>query len=127
MLKILVRIMNLSSSSLSVVLSYLQEQHLLQSTHGKVMVGYLTSQGVMMGLVFSIPPALSTGSISVGGVGIAFIRSLFAGALVTVFALILARRPVSMLLNFLSRNQAYSSELYLLGVVSLAMIMVCFV
>ena len=47
-----------SLSSLSIVLSYLHDQKLLHSTHGKVMVGFLTSQGVMMGLVFSIPPAL---------------------------------------------------------------------
>lgn len=88
------------------------------------MVGYLTCQGVMMGLVFSIPPALSAGSISVGGVSIAFIRALCAGGVVILFTWGVARRFVPVLLTFLSNNQANSKELYLLGVVSLAMVMV---
>ena len=77
-----------------------------------------------MGLVFSIPPAVSAGSISVGGVSIAFIRALCSGAVVILFTWGFARRFVPVLLTFLSNNQTNSKELYLLGVVSLAMVMV---
>jgi len=112
-----------SLSSLSLVLDYLHEQHLLHSVHGKVMVGFLTFQGLMMGLLFSIPPAISGGVVSVGGVGFALLRSLCGIALVAAFAYTFARYAMPTLLDFLTKNRANYDELYLLGVVSMAMVM----
>lgn len=112
-----------SLSSLSLVLDYLHDQNAVHSIHGKVMVGFLTFQGLLMGLLFSLPPAISGGVVSVGGVGLALLKS-FSGILVVAgFAYLFSRYALLTLLEFLSKNRSNYEELYLLGVVSLAMIM----
>jgi len=116
-----------SLSSLSIVLSYLHDQKLLHSIHGKVMVGFLTSQGVMMGFVFSIPPALSGGAVTMAGISLALLRACFSGLIVILCGYFIARMPMPALLRILNKNEQTSSfdseELYLLAVVSLAMVM----
>ncbi|GBG34226.1 UDP-N-acetylglucosamine transferase subunit ALG14-like [Hondaea fermentalgiana] len=112
-----------SLSSLSLVLDYLHDQQLLHTVHGKVMVGFLTFQGFLMGLLFSLPPAISGGVVSVGGVGLALFRSLSGILFVAAFAYLFSRYALPTLLEFLSKNRSNYDELYLLGVVSLAMVM----
>jgi len=112
-----------SLSSLSLVLDFLHEQHLLHTVHGKVMVGFLTFQGLMMGLLFSIPPAISGGVISVGGVSLALLRSASGIVLVASFGYAFSKYAMPTLLDFLTKDRENYDELYLLGVVSLAMVM----
>lgn len=112
-----------SLSSLSLVLDYLHEQRMLHTVHGKVMVGFLTFQGLMMGLLFSIPPAISGGVVSMGGVGFALLKSFCGIVVVSAFGYLFSRYMMPTLLEFLTKNRANYDELYLLGVVSLAMVM----
>lgn len=112
-----------SLSSLSLVLDYLHTQRLLHTVHGKVMVGFLTFQGLMMGLIFSIPPAISGGVVSMGGITYALSKSSFGIAVVAFFGFFFSRYMMPTLLEFLTKNRANYDELYLLGVVSLAMVM----
>jgi len=107
-----------SLSSLSVVLGFLVENKVEQTTHAKVMIGFLAFQGLLIGVLFSIPPALSGGSVSVGGVGVAIGRALIGVSLIVSFAYLVGTRIVPQMLHFLSQK---SEELFLLGVVSLAM------
>ncbi len=106
-------------SSLSVVLAFLTENKVEQTTHAKVMIGFLAFQGLLIGVLFSIPPALSGGSVSVGGIGVAVGRALVGVSLIVSFAYLVGTRIVPQMLHFLSKK---SEELFLLGVVSLAMI-----
>mmetsp|Transcript_17290 Transcript_17290/g.37771 ORF Transcript_17290/g.37771 Transcript_17290/m.37771 type:complete len:710 (-) Transcript_17290:649-2778(-) len=115
-----------SLSSLSLILDYLHEQRLVHSVHGKVMVGFLTFQGLMMGLLFSLPPAISGGVVSVGGVGYALFRSLSGILFVAAFAYFFSKYALPTILEFLTKDRANYDELYLLGIVSLAMVMALF-
>ena len=118
-------LLGLSSSlaSLSLVLDYLHEQKLLSSEHGKVMVSILTFQGLMMGFLFSIPPAISDGVITYYGVGFAMMRSFIAILAVIACAGAFARWAMPPMMNFLLNKDTGSNELYLLGVVSITMVM----
>lgn len=130
--------MSVSLSSLSVVLEYLHGHNLLQSTPAKVMVGMLGVQGFLVGLFFSIPPALSEEASNVvvpkqlGQVQqpeekqtfdvavsllTSFIYALFTSAL--AFAATRHVLPKIFASSFITGDQ----ELYLLVVVSLAMFM----
>ena len=131
--------MSVSLSSLSVVLEYLHAHNLLQSTPAKVMVGMLGVQGFMVGLFFSVPPALSVESPGLvvskdqtltkapvaekQATDIAF--SLFMSFLYALFTSGLAFAATRHVLPrvFASAFITGDQELYLLVVVSLAMFM----
>ena len=108
-----------SLSSLSVVLTFLAENKIEKTTHAKVMIGFLAFQGLLIGILFSIPPALSGGSVSVGGLSVAIFRAVLGIILISSFALLVMKTIVPQMLHFLSRR---TDELFLLGVVSLALI-----
>mmetsp|Transcript_5338 Transcript_5338/g.10026 ORF Transcript_5338/g.10026 Transcript_5338/m.10026 type:complete len:766 (-) Transcript_5338:102-2399(-) len=112
-----------SLSSLSLVLDNLHEQKLQHSVHGKLLVGMLTVQGLGTGVLFSIPPAISGGVVSFGGVGFALLSSLMGVLLVAVFAYACSVYVMPSMLEFLLKQRVHHDELFLLGIVSLAMFM----
>jgi len=127
--------MSVSLSSLSVVLDYLRAHNLLQSTPSKVMVGMLGFQGFLVGLFFSVPPALSeeTNSVSKRAspndaeekqtyeVATALVTSLIYALFTSGLAFAATRHVLPKI--FSSRFFSGDQELYLLAVVSIAMFM----
>jgi CPA2 family monovalent cation:H+ antiporter-2 len=90
------------------------------------MVGMLAAQGLIVGLCFSIPPALSGGAISVAGLGLALGRAILSVIFLMTPAFVLARRIVPSVLRYLSDRGESGDELFFLGVVALALIMSLF-
>jgi CPA2 family monovalent cation:H+ antiporter-2 len=116
--------LSVSLSSLSVVLDYVHAHGLEQSTHAKVMVGVLGFQGLLMGLFFSLPPALSGEK----GRSLAhtMAQSLLSVGVLAGAAVIASRHVLPRILALVHKGQGSRStgsggELYLLAVVSIAM------
>lgn len=107
---------SVSLSSLSVVLDYLRLHGLTQSTPSQVMTGMLGFQGFLVGIFFSIPPALtggeSRGTLDVVG---SLTISLLSALCIAVSALGAS--------HFVIPHVSLPSnpEVYLLCVVSIAM------
>jgi Kef-type K+ transport system membrane component KefB len=130
--------MSVSLSSLSVVLDYLRAHNLLQSTPAKVMVGMLGVQGFLVGLFFSVPPALSDESPDSAGAvrrqnapeteekqPYEIMFALATSLIYAVFTSLIASAATRHVLPRVFASHFFSAdqELYLLGVVSIAMFM----
>lgn len=111
-----------SLSSLSVVMDHLHDQKLLKATHGRVMVGMLAFQGLLMGVFFSLPSALDANAVSVGSVGYALFTSSIVFCVFALASFIASRVLLEPLLRFLEYYDSESKELFLLGIVSVAML-----
>src|SRR4028118_1654676 len=106
----------LSLSSTAVVLKCLMERNETATPHGQVMLGILVVQDLALGLMLAVLPALDQPPEAIGmAIGQALLRiGLFAAGAVAVGIWLIPR-----LLRYLAQTE--SRELFLLGVVVLAL------
>ena len=106
----------LSLSSTAVVLKCLMERNETDTPHGQVMLGILVVQDLALGLMLAVLPALDQPPEAIGiAVGLALLKiGLFAAGALAVGIWLIPH-----LLRLLARTE--SRELFLLGVVTLCM------
>jgi CPA2 family monovalent cation:H+ antiporter-2 len=118
--------LSLSVASTVVLLTALQEKHLIETTRGRIAIGWLIVEDLVMVLALVLIPALSgilqgnaAGSLS--GMAILWVLALTAGKVIAFIAvmLVVGRRVIPWLLERTVRTG--SRELFRLSILALAL------
>ncbi|HTN15315.1 MAG TPA: YbaL family putative K(+) efflux transporter [Sphingomonadaceae bacterium] len=109
----------LSVASTVVLLRALQERRLLETERGKIAVGWLIVEDLVMVFALVLLPAVASGDGSVSGIGSALALTMVKVGAFIAFMLIVGRRAIPWLLHEVAHSG--SRELFRLAVLAIAL------
>jgi len=109
----------LSVASTVVLLRALQERRLLDTERGKIAVGWLIVEDLVMVLALVLLPALASGGGSASSIGLTLLITIGKVGAFIAFMLIVGRRIIPWILHFIAHTG--SRELFRLSVLAIAL------
>lgn len=109
----------LSVASTVVLLRAMQERRLLDTERGKIAVGWLIVEDLVMVFALVLLPAVAAGDGTLGGIGTALASTLAKVGAFIAFMLIVGRRVIPWLLHSIAHSG--SRELFRLAVLAIAL------
>ncbi|MCB5424221.1 Kef family K(+) transporter [Altererythrobacter sp. CC-YST694] len=109
----------LSVASTVVLLRAMQERRLLDTERGKIAVGWLIVEDLVMVFALVLLPAVAAGDGTMGGIGTALASTLAKVGAFIAFMLIVGRRVIPWLLHSIAHSG--SRELFRLAVLAIAL------